>query len=158
MSVDDKDINELKRKIDHLEYDEIKEIQEEITNMKIELNKNSLLTSQVVNSNEKLSDTMIAVQNTMVEITQSLKDSNKISSELTQTVSNLNKKVDDQNTKIDDRFRDFDDKIEQIDNKSKVDIVELQTEKAKDGIVKYIIGGGSVGAIIFIIELISKFI
>lgn len=152
------ELDELKKKVNHLEYDEIKTLKDDITQIKIDLNTNNLLTQQSIKSNEKLSTTLESVQTAMFEITESLKDSNKISTELTQTVSNLNNKVDVLSDNTSERLQEFDNKITAIDNKSKIDITELEKDKFSDNAKKYLVGGGSVGFIILLFELLSKFL
>ncbi len=150
------ELDELKKKVNHLEYDEIKTLKDDITQIKIDLNTNNLLTQQSIKSNEKLSTTLESVQTAMFEITESLKDSNKISTELTQTVSNLNNKVDVLSDNTSERLQEFDNKITAIDNKSKIDIAELEKDKFSDNAKKYLVGGGSVGFIILLFELLTK--
>lgn len=150
------ELNELKKKINHLEYDEIKTLKDDITQIKIDLNTNNLLTQQSIKSNEKLSTTLESVQTAMFEITESLKDSNKISTELTQTVSSLNNKVDVLSDNTNERLQEFNNKIVAIDNKSKIDIMELEKDKFSDNAKKYLVGGGSVGFIILLFELLTK--
>lgn len=150
------ELDELKKKINHLEYDEIKTLKDDITQIKIDLNTNNLLTQQSIKSNEKLSTTLESVQTAMFEITESLKDSNKISTELTQTVSSLNNKVDVLSDNTNERLQEFNNKIVAIDNKSKIDIAELEKDKFSDNAKKYLVGGGSVGFIILLFELLTK--
>lgn len=150
------ELDELKKKVNHLEYDEIKTLKDDITQIKIDLNTNNLLTQQSIKSNEKLSTTLESVQTAMFEITESLKDSNKISTELAQTVSNLNNKVDVLSDNTSERLQEFDNKIAAIDNKSKIDITELEKDKFSDNAKKYLVGGGSVGFIILLFELLTK--
>lgn len=150
------ELDELKKKINHLEYDEIKTLKDDITQIKIDLNTNNLLTQQSIKSNEKLSTTLESVQTAMFEITESLKDNNKISTELAQTVSNLNNKVDVLSDNTNKRLQEFNNKIATIDNKSKIDIMELEKDKFSDNAKKYLVGGGSVGFIILLFELLTK--
>lgn len=150
------ELDELKKKINHLEYDEIKTLKDDITQIKIDLNTNNLLTQQSIKSNEKLSTTLESVQTAMFEITESLKDSNRISTELTQTVTNLNNKVDVLSDNTNERLQEFNNKIAAIDNKSKIDITELEKDKFSDNAKKYLVGGGSVGFIILLFELLTK--
>ena len=106
------EFEELKKKIEHLEYDEIKTIRHDINEIKITLNSNDLLTKQALESNQKLSSALDILKNTMVEVSQSVKDSNKINTEITKTIEELNKKIASVETKI-----------KEIDEKSKLDIV-----------------------------------
>ena len=106
------EFEELKKKIEHLEYDEIKPIKQDVNEMKITLSNNDLLTKQALESNQKLSSALDILKNTMVEVSQSVKDSNRINTEITKTIEELNKKIASVETKI-----------KEIDEKSKLDIV-----------------------------------
>ncbi|MBQ0112767.1 MAG: hypothetical protein KBT03_06535, partial [Bacteroidales bacterium] len=117
------DIQDLKKKVEHLEYDRIQGIEKDINQLKIDFTENNVLTKQMVDTNEKLSSTMSVMQTTMVELAQSVKDSNKISSELTKTVEGLNNKITQVDKTTNDRFQIMENKIDDIDDKSKIDIV-----------------------------------
>lgn len=118
----------LEKRVDHLQYEELEAVKEDITEIKMELSTNSLLTRQSIDASNKLSDTMDSLKNTMVEITQSVKDSNRINSELAITVKNLNDKVDNVENKMSERFEEYDEKIDCIDSKSKLDILTFLTK------------------------------
>ena len=117
------EFDELRSKINHLEYDEIKPMKEDINEMKITLSNNDLLTKQALESNKKVSDSLEVLKGTMIEVSQSIKDSNRINNEITKTVEELNKKVGAVETNTQETLRAFGDKIEEIDNKSKLDIM-----------------------------------
>ena len=106
------EFDELKSKINHLEYDEIKPIKEDISDIKIKMNTNDLLTKQALECNEKLSGAIDILKNTMMEVSQSVKDSNRINAEITKTIAELNKKIASVEVRIDE-----------IDEKSKLDIM-----------------------------------
>lgn len=116
-------VEELKKKIDHLEYDEINPIKEDINEMKITLSNNDLLTKQALESNERLSRAIEVLKTTMVEVSQSVKDSNRINSEITKTIEELSKKISSVETTTNEVIKDFGKKIDEIDNKSKLDIM-----------------------------------
>lgn len=117
------EFDELKSKINHLEYDEIKPIKEDINEMKITLSNNDLLTKQALESNKKVSDSLEALKNTLVEVAQSVKDSNRINNEITKTIEELNKRIGSVENNTQETLKAFGEKIEEIDNKSKLDIV-----------------------------------
>lgn len=117
------DIQDLKKKVDHIEYDKIPSMEKDINQLKIDFTENNVLTKQMVDTNEKLSATMQVMQTTMVELTQSVKDTNKISSELTKTVEGLNNKISMVDKNTNDKFLQVESKIENIDEKSKIDIL-----------------------------------
>ena len=106
------EFEELKSKINHLEYDEIKPIKSDINEIKIQMNTNDLLTKQAIENNDKLSNAIDTLKGTMIEISQSVKDSNRINGEITKTIEGLNTKISSVEAKIGE-----------IDNKSKLDIV-----------------------------------
>lgn len=114
---------DLKKKVDHLEYDEINPIKEDINTMKITLSNNDLLTKQALESNERLSRAIDVLKTTMIEVSQSVKDSNRINSEITKTIEELNKKITLVETSTNESLKAFGEKIDEIDNKSKLDIV-----------------------------------
>lgn len=114
---------DLKKKVDHLEYDEINPIKEDISQMKITLSNNDLLTKQALESNERLSKAIEVLKTTMVEVSQSVKDSNRINVEITKTIEELNKKISSVELSTNENLKAFGAKIEEIDNKSKLDIM-----------------------------------
>ena len=114
---------DLKKKVDHLEYDEINPMKEDISQMKITLSNNDLLTKQALESNERLSRAIDVLKTTMVEVSQSVKDSNRINVEITKTIEELNKKISSIETSTNENLKEFGKKIEEIDNKSKLDIM-----------------------------------
>lgn len=114
---------ELKKKIDHLEYDEINPMKEDINAIKITLSNNDILIKQALESNRKVSDSLETLKDTMIEVSRSVRDSNRINDEITKTIEELNKRICsvDNNTK--DALKAFENKITEIDNKSKLDIM-----------------------------------
>ena len=117
------EFEDLKKKIDHLEYDEINPMKEDINEIKITLTSNDLLVKQALESNKKVSDSLEVLKDTMVEVSRSVRDSNRINDEITKTIEELNKRIGsvDNNTK--EALNKFANKIIEIDNKSKLDIV-----------------------------------
>ena len=122
--MDEKELyEELKDKVNKLEYTKNKKIKEDISQIKIDLNTNNILTKQSIETSKQLSEAMDSFKETMIEMGQSLKDGNRISSELAETVKNLNDKVDNVENKMSSKFSEFDSRIESIDDKSKIDIL-----------------------------------
>lgn len=117
------EFEDLKKKIDHLEYDEINPMKEDINEIKITLTSNDLLIKQALESNKKVSDSLEVLKDTMVEVSRSVRDSNRINDEITKTIEELNRRISsvDNNTK--DALEKFETKITEIDNKSKLDIM-----------------------------------
>ena len=117
------ELEDLKKKIDHLEYDEINPMKEDINDIKVNISKYDLLIKQALESNKKVSDSLEVLKDTMVEVSRSVRDSNRINDEITKTIEELNKRISsvDNNTK--EALDKFENKIIEIDNKSKLDIV-----------------------------------
>ena len=143
------ELEEVKKKINHLEYDEIKNIKDEIGNIKVNLAENSLLTKQSVDSNEKLNDTMTSVKDTMLVMSESMRQSNKVSEELALSVKSLGTKVDIMDDKFGNKFQEVDNKINGVNDKSKIDILEW-IKQNWFGVVM------SVGAIAYIATQVIK--
>ena len=114
---------DLKKRIDHLQYDEITPMKDDINEIKLTLNTNDMLIKQALESNKKVSDSLEVLKDTMVEVSRSVRDSNRINDEITKTIEELNKRICsvDDNTK--NTLNAFSAKIEEIDNKSKLDIM-----------------------------------
>lgn len=117
------ELEDLKKKIDHLEYDEINPMKEDINEIKVSISKYDLLIKQALESNKKVSDSLEVLKDTMVEVSRSVRDSNRINDEITKTIEELNKRISsvDNNTK--DALEKFETKITEIDDKSKLDIM-----------------------------------
>ena len=117
------ELEDLKKKIDHLEYDEINPMKEDINDIKVNISKYDLLIKQALESNKKVSDSLEVLKDTMVEVSRSVRDSNRINDEITKTIEELNKRISsvDNNTK--DALEKSETKITEIDNKSKLDIM-----------------------------------
>lgn len=88
------EINKLEKRIDHVQFDEINSMKEDISNIKIDLAKNNLLTKQSVDSTDKLSSTLDTVKDTMIHLSNSMEQSNRSSTELNKKVDNLEIKFD----------------------------------------------------------------
>ena len=147
--MEDKELlDDLKSELNKIEYTEIKEIKEEIQEIKLNLNTNNLLTKQCTESNEKLSTTLETLKSTMIEVAQSVKDSNKVTSELTTTVKSLNDKVNNVESTMGTKFNEVNERMDIIDDKGKFDIVEF----LKHNIVGILFG---IGALIYALSQIG---
>lgn len=146
--MEEKELDDLKSKLNKIEYTEIKEVKEEIQQIKIDLNTNNILTRQCTESNEKLAQTMDTLKTTMIEIAQSVKDSNKVTSELATTVKNLNDKVNNVESTMGKKFNEVNERMDTIDEKSKVDILGF----LKSNIVGILL---AVGALIYALSQIG---
>jgi chromosome segregation ATPase len=110
MEITSEQIDEIKKKVNHLEYDEIKELKEQIQEIKQDMVRTNTLLEQNVVASGKLSDTLSTVQETMIKLTTNMQYNNEATMSLSNKVSNWETKIDsiDQNSKIDMRkwFRD----------------------------------------------------
>lgn len=97
---------ELKKKVNHLEYEELKEVKHEIQVIKEDMARNNILLAQNIDSSEKLNTTLNNVQNTMIQLSENIKHNNETTNSLNQKVSNLEQKMDD------------------VENHSKLDMME----------------------------------
>ena len=148
-----KDIKDTQKRIDHIEYDDIKEINQKMNKFEVELNTNDLLVKQSIEANEKLVSTLDSVKSSMVEIAQTVKYQGETFLKQTEVISQLTDKVNS----VENKFDEVDDEIQRVDNKSKIDIIETQSNSVKTFLSKYggyIVGGS--GIIFAIIELIQK--
>lgn len=117
-------MQELAERVDYIEREEIKSIRENITEMKVELSRNSQLTETMVNSYNKMSNTMDSVKETMIAMSENMKQNNKVSEELANNVKSLNKKVDTMDDGFKTKFKEVDNKINAVNEKSKIDILD----------------------------------
>jgi chromosome segregation ATPase len=143
------EFEDLKKKIDHLEYDEINPMKDDINEIKITLTSNDLLIKQALESNKKVSDSLEVLKDTMVEVSRSVRDSNRINDEITKTIEELNKRICSVDNNTNNKFKELGDRIEEIDNKSKLDIM-LWLKNNWFGIV------GIIGIIYAIISTVIK--
>ena len=88
------EISDLKKRIDHVQFGDVKALQEKVTNIELELAKNSILTESNTKAMEKMSDTMDKVSNTMIQLSSGIEQSNRVSGELSKKVDNLENKFD----------------------------------------------------------------
>ena len=146
--VEDREFDELKSKVNKIEYIEIKEVKEKIQQIKLDLNTNNILTKQCTESNEKLAQTMDSLKSTMIEVAQSVKDSNKVTSELATTVKDLNDKVNNVENTMGAKFNEVNERMDAIDNKSKFDILKF----IKGNLIGIILG---IGALIYALAQIG---
>lgn len=150
MSVEE--IDNLKSRIDNLEYKDIKEIKEDVNQIKIDQAKIGIITENATKAIEKLNATLDSSRETMIAMAQSIKDSNNISSELTSAVENLNAKVDNIEDKMDNNFEDVYSNIRKIDNKMKVDFGVIIKDTFQKWGALIIIGGTIIYGIIRVLS------
>lgn len=86
--------DELKKRINHIEYEELKEVRTDIQNIKEDMARNNILLAQNIDSSEKLNTTLNNVQNTMIQLAENIKYNNEATNSLNSKVSNLEAKID----------------------------------------------------------------
>lgn len=117
------ELSKIENRVNRIEYDEMKSMKENISNIKIDLTKNNILTQQSIDTARNVAETMDAVKLAMFEISESVRNSNRISTELTESVKDLNSKFENMEDKIDTRFKEVDVKFQKQDDKTKIDWV-----------------------------------
>lgn len=117
------ELEALKKRVDKLEYTDIKNINNELIEVKLDIREHDLLTKQSVEMLSKLSDTMDVFKTTMVEISHSLKENRTEVAGLGRTVDSLEDKVNRTNDRMDEKFKELKSQVESVDDKGKVDLV-----------------------------------
>ena len=108
------EVEELKKKVDKIEYTDIKGLQDDVADIKSDLKVNSLLTQQSIDSAKELSQTLQSVQTTMVQISNNMEKMAENSVDLSNDVKDVK---NDMNS-----FKDeVNNKIEEINDKSTID-------------------------------------
>lgn len=94
---------ELRKRVNHLEYEDMKEIRGDIQEIREDMVKHHVLLEQNISSSEKLNDTLNTVQHTMIQLTESMKNNNEATVALSRKVSDLEDKIDkvEDSTKLD---------------------------------------------------------
>lgn len=96
------ELTDLRKKVNRLEYEEIKELKDDIANIKIDLNTNNILTKQSIDVTRKLSDTMDSVKEAMVNISNKLGETERTNQELKTSVQCLSSKFEKLETKVEE--------------------------------------------------------
>lgn len=108
------EVEELKKKVDKIEYRDIKGLQDDVADIKSDLKVNSLLTQQSIDSAKELSQTLQSVKTTMVQISSNMEKMAENSVDLSNDVKDVK---NDMNS-----FKDeVNNKIEEINDKSTID-------------------------------------
>lgn len=108
------EVEELKKKVDKIEYTDIKGLQDDVADIKSDLKVNSLLTQQSIDSAKELSQTLQSVKTTMVQISSNMEKMAENSVDLSNDVKDVK---NDMNS-----FKDeVNNKIEEINDKSTID-------------------------------------
>lgn len=115
----------LPKKIDNIEYKEIKELKNKIENIEVDLAKNNLLTKQNTEAMNKMSETMDSVRETMVQITSAIEYTSKTNQELAENIRQQNEKIDKLQARQDDydnHIRKMQEEMNDNEEKNKIDI------------------------------------
>lgn len=115
----------LPKKIDNIEYKEIKELKDKIENIEVDLAKNNLLTQQNTEAMNKMSQTMDSVRETMVQISDAIEYTSKTNQELAENIRQQNVKIDKLQSRqdtYDEHMREIRKEIDDNEEKSKIDI------------------------------------
>lgn len=121
-------MEELKKKIQDLEYHEIKELKQELESVKIDLAKNNVLTEQNTEAMNNVSKTMASIRETMVQISSAISYVNKSNQELSENIMNQNAKIDrlqERQDIYDKNMEKVKNKVENVEDKGKFDIIEF---------------------------------
>ena len=96
------DFQDLKKKVDHLEYDDVKQLKDKVNNIENNMTRTETLLEQNIKSSEKLSNTLDKVQDTMIHLSDSMQHNNEAVNKLSNKVTNLEGKIDkvEENDKI----------------------------------------------------------
>ena len=86
------EVEDLKKKVYHLEYDELKEVKGNIEQLKVDMATNNMLTKQSIDTTQKLVDTLDAMKTTMLDLSYTIESNNKTTNELANKVEGLENK------------------------------------------------------------------
>lgn len=115
----------LPKKIDKIEYTEIKELKDKIENIEVDLAKNNLLTKQNTEAMNKMSETMDSVRETMVQITSAIEYTSKTNQELAENIRQQNEKIDKLQARqdsYDNHMKKMQEEMNDNEEKNKIDI------------------------------------
>ena len=115
------------KKIDHIEYDDIRELREEVQTIKVDLAKNNVLTEQNTQAMDNMSKTMNSVRETMIQITGAIDSVSSANKELAINIKQQNDKIDEIKLRQDE-----------MEDKSKFDIMDF----IRNNFVGIIVGSG----------------
>lgn len=126
------ELTDLRKKVNRIEYEEIKDLKDDIANIKIDLNTNNILTKQSIDVTRKLSDTMDSVKDAMVNIGNKLGETERTNQELKKSVQCLSGK-----------FEKLETKVEESEDRGKFDYLLW----FKQNFIALIMAGGVIGYI-----------
>ena len=97
------DFDDLRKRVNHLEYEELKEVRRDVQTIKEDMVKNNVLLQQSIASSEKLNTTLDTVQTTMIQLTENMKHNTETTNSLGRKVSNLEEKIDTVDERVNKR-------------------------------------------------------
>lgn len=107
------------KKVEKIEYTDIKEIRSKIQDLQLDLTKNNVLTEKNTEAMNNMSNTMEHVRETMVQLSGAVECVSRTNQELATNLKQQNAKIDEQNVKIDElRIRQ-----DEYEDKGKFDII-----------------------------------
>lgn len=115
----------LPKKIDKIEYTEIKELKDKIENIEVDLAKNNLLTQQNTEAMNKMSETMDSVRETMVQMSGAIEYTSKTNKELAENIKQQNEKIDKLQARqdtYDNHMKKMQEEMNGNEEKNKIDI------------------------------------
>lgn len=118
-------MEELRKKVDNIEYKDIKNLRDKIEQIEINLAKNNLLTQQNTEAMNKMSETMNSVRETMVQISGAIEYTSKTNQELAENIRQQNEKIDRIQTRqdiYDGHIKRIKEEIDKNEEKHKIDI------------------------------------
>ena len=72
-SVNCGDFNDLKKRVNHLEYEDLKEVRTDIQHIREGMTRYDVLLEQNITNSEKLTNALNNMQSTMVQLSESIK-------------------------------------------------------------------------------------
>lgn len=145
-------MEELRKRIDNVQYKDIQNLREKIEKIEIDLAKNNLLTQQNTDAMNKMSLTMDSVRESMVQISGAIEYTSKINQELAENIRQQNEKIDKLQARqdvYDSHIEKMQKEIDENEEKNKIDIRKI----LKDNFLRIlatVIGAG------ILIEMILK--
>lgn len=119
-------IENIGKKVDKLEYTDMKEIKKEVQGLQLDLATNNLLTEQNTEAMNNMSKTMEGVRETMIQMSSAIECISKTNQELANNLRQQNSKIDRlqaRQDKYDENIEAMRQDIKENDEKGKFDII-----------------------------------
>lgn len=141
-------LENLTKRVDNIEYKEVKPLKEEVNELKTDLKLNAQMVSRNIETNNQLNITMRSLEKTMILMEQSMSQSSN-------KVNDIDDKLDRMNEKFEEKFQDVGTKIQEVDNKYMLDVGTAMTNSVKSNIEKIITLILAGGGLAYIYHLLS---